>query len=256
MNERADGTVVLVATRPAAPAADDVGTLSALELERLRTFVRPADAAAFATGRALLRRALGERLACAPGAVLRDSSIDPALGPAVETPGGQTCSISHGGRIVVVAVAPGGAIGVDVEPLETSMTPDEAAEIARDLLGAPRDEVAGVRSGVGRSRRSSWVDAHRGAVLKAVGTGFTRIPGPCTWSSAASAPASDPRRGVPPEAASRWQLRLLDVAPEHVVALAGDATLRNVVVSAGVADCMWVGWWSELDVRSGWRCES
>jgi len=105
-----------VALVRAAPRPVDAAALSALspeERDRASWFHRPEDAARFATGRTIARRLLGARLGVAPAAV---DLVVPQRGWKPRVPGMTLdLSIAHAGGLVVVAVADGAEVGVDVE---------------------------------------------------------------------------------------------------------------------------------------------
>jgi 4'-phosphopantetheinyl transferase len=86
-------------------------TLTADERARMASFYRDADARRFLVGRATLRRVLADHLAVAP------LEVPLAFGPngKPEIAGELRVNVSHSGDVVLVALAHGVEIGVDVE---------------------------------------------------------------------------------------------------------------------------------------------
>lgn len=105
---------VRVARSPPHPVdAAGLAVLSAGERERARSFRRPEDAARFVTGRVVVRRLLAERLGTGPAAV---DLVVPRPGWKPRVPGTTLdVSIAHAADVVLVAIADGAEIGVDVE---------------------------------------------------------------------------------------------------------------------------------------------
>lgn len=99
------------AARPDGPV--DADALSPAERERATRFGRPQDAVRFVTARTLARRMLGARLGVAASQV---DLVVPHPGWKPRVPGSTLdVSIAHAADLVLVAVADGAEIGVDVE---------------------------------------------------------------------------------------------------------------------------------------------
>lgn len=96
-------------------SVQSAGWLSVAEEERLARFTRPEAAHLFLSGRILLRRALSERLGCAPQEVRLAENAwgKPALDPAHRSDWQFNLSHSHGW--LALALSRAGAIGVDIE---------------------------------------------------------------------------------------------------------------------------------------------
>jgi 4'-phosphopantetheinyl transferase len=200
-----DALTVVAAPAPASPLEADAAVLSDPERARLAGLARPGDAGAYAAAHALLRRVVGRRLAIPPDAVTL--VVDPGLAPRV--PGtALRCSLSHTDGLVLVAVADGRAVGVDVEAVDPALSDTEMAWIERELLGtaATRSTIVTGEGDPNLAARHRFLRrwTRNEAALKALGTGFggsVDVP---------PAPA-----GVPP-----WRVLDLDVGELHVAALA------------------------------------
>lgn len=90
------------------------------ELERLSRYKSPADQARFLLGAAMLRSAVGKELRTLP----REVSVDRACPTCGRWHGrprvphsALELSVSHGGVVVALALARGGPVGIDVEPV-------------------------------------------------------------------------------------------------------------------------------------------
>jgi 4'-phosphopantetheinyl transferase len=110
---------------------DDVvrGTLLLDDGERLRAAaMRADDARSFVAGRTLVRRLLGSELRCEPDQV---AFVETAAGkPRLADDLDLDFNISHAGELVIVALARGRSIGVDIEPISSERRIDDIAELA------------------------------------------------------------------------------------------------------------------------------
>lgn len=149
-----------------------LGMLDATERARVASLERPADQGRSMVAAALLRVAVGERLGVPPHEVVIDRTCaecgEPHGRPRVLGPGDALpeVSVSHSGLLVVVALADGAAVGVDVQRVADVEARVEAREAAEPAAGghAPSE----VRSESDDDRACSWVRDE--AVLK-VGAG-------------------------------------------------------------------------------------
>jgi 4'-phosphopantetheinyl transferase len=153
------------------PPKDAVGVLSAEELERSRSFVRCSDQRHFIESHAFLRRVL----ACY-------ATVDPAEIQFEHGPWGKPrisglhgsppieFSLSHSRGVVLVGLAVGGAIGIDVELVRPF---DDCDSLARRFF-AP-DEYRAICSLPEPARLSGFFRywTRKEAVLKALGTGMS-----------------------------------------------------------------------------------
>ncbi len=147
--------------------------LSAQERERWSAYVQADDRLRFLTGAALLRRAAGGCLSVSPGRLRVDRTCrecgaqhgKPSLPDHPEF----DVSVSHAGEHVVVAVARGPRIGVDVERIRDV----EVDELARSAFSiAEAAELAALPAGerVG-AFFSLWT--RKESIVKALGVGIT-----------------------------------------------------------------------------------
>lgn len=187
-------------------------TLEPEELERRDRFRQNADAVRFVVGRATLRRAVGCALGIAPRDVVFERGPH---GKPYVAGGAPHVSVAHSGDVVLVALATGAAIGVDVERVAEAPTREpldglfSAAEAAA-LRALPEDlRVAAFFH--------TWTS--REAIVKAIGTGF-ELP------RDAFDVAVDPRArpallcARPPMLAGTFTLARVPVPPDHVAMLA------------------------------------
>lgn len=207
---------VFVRPRPPVPQPRDMALLVPAERRRMLQLARPRDRAGFAAGRALLRSVAGARLGCHP----LDVPLNAAPGHQPHIAGSAlACSVAHGGDALVVAVAEGSAVGVDVERLDAGLPADEAAWVAEHVLGVGKQAAAALARPAASPHEFLARWSLTEAVLKALGVGF-------------AADASEVRLDlhpeprllaaprVPPGEASRWRLDLLQPMAGHLVAVA------------------------------------
>jgi len=217
-------------TDPQAAAA----LLDAGERARCATYARAADRARFAGGRALARRAVAAELGCDPHEVRLDARCA-VCGEAHGRPrvlgagdGMLDLSIAHAGERVVVAVARGAGVGVDVEPIGpfedlTGAAAGVLAPAERAVLAAlPASERAAAFFGYWTRKES---------LLKATGQGLTVEP-----ATLHVAPPDEPAALIAaprPLDPARVHLRDLDAGPGYAACLAllgdGDRPAVEVV---------------------------
>jgi len=203
--------------------------LDEVERRRCERLVRADDRARFVAGRLLARRAVAGELGCAPGdvrIVQRCAVCGGAHGkPRVAGHAGLGLSIAHAGEHVVVAVARGRDVGIDVErvgPYE-----DLAGRDAGVLHDAERAVLAALAPAErARAFCSYWT--RKEALLKASGEGLTVELATLHLTAPADAPAivAGPP-SLPPE---RVWMRDLDAGDGYGACVAllgpGDADVR------------------------------
>jgi 4'-phosphopantetheinyl transferase len=167
-------TQVLVALAPDRPEAlgRALDVLTDEERERIGRFRRPADAASFAAGRALMRLALAERVGAAPGDLVFDTWCELHASPhgkprLVEPATGLDFSLSRAGARLMLAIA-SVPVGVDVEPRDR----DVEAGVAR--IAFADEERAELEDAGPDAFLACWT--RKEAVLKALGHGLAVDP--------------------------------------------------------------------------------
>ena len=165
-------TIVHVDLRPhGRREADALKSLDEDELDRWHRYRHPRPRRQFALCRAVLRNLLCERLRCAnedlrfislehgkPGAVVGDEQVRASF------------NVSHGGNHGLVAVAPCGRLGVDVE--ERTLRHDPDGHIRKVFAPREQEALAAAR-GVCKARMFLRLWTLKEAVIKALGTGFS-----------------------------------------------------------------------------------
>lgn len=218
------------APRPALdPTVLDLTVLDAAERERASRFLREDDRVLYTVAHAALRAVLAARTGV-PAAELRfECEPCPCCGalhgrPRLASglvPDRPEFSLSHGGDLVLIGLAPAGApIGVDVERLPSAMT---VGETMNSLHPAERAELAASPGGPSpASFARIWT--RKEAYLKAIGTGLGRDP--ALDYVGESTPASLPQG---------WTITTLSAGPTHTAAFAVAAPSATATVHGTVA---------------------
>ncbi len=193
----------------------------------------------YLTGRALLRIALGQHLGMAPARVPLRSTCDGCggthgrprlIGPVVGGGPVPEISVSHSGNRVLVALALGAAVGVDVQEVDDRL--NVAALIASTM--APAEAAALNRIGVAeRPKAFARMWTRKEAVLKALGVGLA-LPLPLLRVTAPDQPPEVlhwPNIDVPPQ----LTLRELDAGAGYQATLAVLADAVDVDTHDGTA---------------------
>ena len=133
-------------------------------------------------------------------------------------------NLSHTDELVVLAIAEGCEIGIDVESLDRRL---DTAQIAPTVFEA--SELSAFQSAPEHQRRDVFFAfwTLKEAYIKARGMGVS-LP---LDGFAFDLSQSHPRIGFNdrcPDDASRWQFRRFDAAPEHVIAVAVEAPESTV----------------------------
>ena len=184
------------------------------ELSRLATFVRPNDARNYLAAHTSLRDILAKMLTCNPMEIRFQR--DPLGRPRVDT-GEFDFSMSHAGKLCLVAISQVHRIGIDLENVRQPIEPD-----LLDLIAGPTERARLEREPtVHEAILSLWVAKE--AVLKADGAGLSRDPRSIAvhWDARrASGIALDGSRPI------LWGLTRLDLGSEWVSVLATTARVR------------------------------
>jgi len=169
--------------RPARARDRHLLLLDDAERERRARLRHAADRDRFTVGCALLRSLLGRLTGVAPALVEVDRTCPdcdrPHGKPTPRDAANLDCSVSHGGDLVVVAVARGVRIGVDVEEIRPDGDVDLVA--SRALAPAELASLAGM-SAADRRRGFYTYWTRKEAVLKAMGAGLRVAPDQVTVS--------------------------------------------------------------------------
>lgn len=160
--------------------AELAALLAPAERERAGALRFPRLRDRFVVGRGLLRETLARYTGAAPGAVelVAGAHGKPAL--AGEPAGGLRFSLSHSGDLMLIAVARGHDVGVDVERVGPVLG---AGQIAASLFGAEERDALWRCPPEGRERLFAEIWTRREAVAKGEGGGLGSVPAaPREWS--------------------------------------------------------------------------
>jgi 4'-phosphopantetheinyl transferase len=193
--------------------------LSAAERARADRFHFEVDRTRHTIGRALTRLLLGRCLGVAARSLTFEySRLDKPMLPGSSP---LRFNVSHSGDIVLVALARGRELGVDVERIRPDFATMEVAD--RYFSVGECRELASL-AGEGRSNAFFACWSRKEAYIKARGDGLTL---PLDQFDVAFLPGATPRliatRHDPPDVA-RWSLRDLDVGPGYRGALVAEGS--------------------------------
>ena len=210
----------------AARLAAHTAVLSADERYRAEGMASPHLAARFASARGALREILGSYLGIPPARLLfvQNAFGKPALavtGPAPDL----RFNLSHSGDVMLVAIARGRDVGIDVEECLDARVSDEIAALcfSPGELEALRSLPASDRT---RAFYATWT--RKEAYVKARGVGLSLPLDSFTVSVGAHEPprllAADRAEDV-----ARWSLISLPAGPHHEAALVVEGARCEVV---------------------------
>src|SRR5882757_670692 len=195
--------------------------LSSDERERASRFHLDADQRRGVIGRGYLRLLLG-RILDLPANKLQfeyDEFGKPSLIPDQGLP--LQFNVSHSGDLILIAIAIGRAVGVDVERIRTDLDPDS---IAARFFSAGERKILASLAGPARYQAFFTCWTRKEAYLKARGVGLSL---PLDQFDVSFLPNEVPRllatRPDPAEA-GRWRLEALDVAAGYEAALVAPAS--------------------------------
>lgn len=192
--------------------------LSPDEREKADRFHFDVDRRRHVVGRGLLRLLLGRCLGAAPDRLQFDYSAHgkPSLAVASAKMPLQF-NVSHSGELVLIALARGRVVGVDVERIRTDMEVKGIAE--RFFSPGERTALAALDASVQHDAFfACWT--RKEAYIKARGEGLSLPLDQFDVSLAPGQPARLLETRPDPAEARRWVLRELDVGAEHKAALA------------------------------------
>ncbi|MFJ8824008.1 4'-phosphopantetheinyl transferase family protein [Streptomyces sp. NPDC102467] len=161
--------------RDGAGGSGGAGVLDADERRRAAAFAFDRHRTRYITAHVALRGILGDRLGCTPDAVRFVRQPCPGCGelhgrPAVADAPELHFSLSHGGDLALVALAPA-AVGVDVEELTD---PAAAEDLTTVLHPREQAELAALDDLLDRRIAVTRVWVRKEAYLKGIGTGLSR----------------------------------------------------------------------------------
>jgi 4'-phosphopantetheinyl transferase len=199
------------------PAARRI--LSADECEKAARFHFDADRIRFVLGRGMLRHVLAQWLQKRPEDLRFDYGAfgKPDLPP--DDPGGKALqfNLSHSGDVILLAVAVGRAIGVDVEHMRTDLSHADIAE--HFFSAAERSALAALPPGAQAGAfYACWT--RKEAYLKATGVGLSLPLDQFDVSLRPGEPAKLLATRPDPAEARRWTLFELDAGPDYKAAAA------------------------------------
>lgn len=148
--------------------------LSSGERERANRFLHAGPRRRFTLSRAALRAVLCQELRCeSKRLTFRTSSYGKPFAAVDEMPNPISFNVSHAGSHGLIAVAPRGRLGVDIEEPAPR---DDLSDLAGAVLG-PREklEFAPLRGGR-RTRFFFRIWTLKEALIKALGVGFSQDP--------------------------------------------------------------------------------
>lgn len=210
---------------PASDLAQLRRILSPDECARADRFHFEADRRRAVTGRAYLRLLLGQILDM-PANELQfeyDEFGKPNLLPGQRR--ALQFNVSHSGELVLIAVATGRAVGVDVEQIRTDLDPNS---IAAQFFSASECEILASLPRPARYRAFFACWTRKEAYLKAKGVGLSL---PLNQFDVSFLPDEEPRllatRPDPAEA-QNWRLWALDLASDYAGALAISGSGRKL----------------------------
>ena len=192
--------------------------LSTDERERLERFRSGRDRRRYLVGRGLLRTVIGRYLSLSPGVLRFDTTAagKPRLAPGV-APRPLQFNLSHSGDLVLIALASGRALGVDVEQVRADI---ELAETAARFFSPTEQQALAALSGARQIDAffDCWV--RKEAYVKARGEGLSLPLEQFDVSLLPGEPAQLIGTRPDPAEASRWRLTALDAGEGYRAALA------------------------------------
>lgn len=214
---------------PVGPPGDLARLLSPDEAERAAGFRFDRGRDGFVTARAALRTLIGSYAGIAPEDVV--FGYGPNGKPEVE---GLSFNVSHAGDWALVALAPGGRVGVDVEAMRSDV---EVRALSRRFFTPSENEALARLSGDDLLRGFYGCWTMKEAFVKATGEGLSFGLGRVEVA-VPPAPAGLVSLDGDAGAAAQWTAVAIDVATGHAAAVVIDVPGTEVVVrewSASVA---------------------
>jgi 4'-phosphopantetheinyl transferase len=192
--------------------------LSAEERGRAGKYRFEEDRRRFIVARCMLRLVLSSCAGRDPRAIVFEPGPNGKPRLKDEPPAGLQFNVSHSGDIVVVAVARGRDVGVDVEIMRC---PVPGMDAVRHYLSAREQAVIDALAGPAQARAFYRLWSRKEALLKATGEGLGGLDRSLDLSS-----GSDFRRR-----GTAWYVADLDLQPAYVAALAVEGGAGAIKIS-------------------------
>lgn len=222
--------------RPGDVRPEHDALLDAADLGRRARLADPADRQRLTAAAVLVRLVLGAALGMPPAALRIDRtcrSCGSAHGkPRLRQGDAPHFSVAHSAHCVVVAVLPGGPVGVDVEAVGR-FGPGELEDLAACTLASHERAHLAALPVADRARAFTVYWARKEAVLKATGQGLAVPP-----DEVVVTPPSTPPRVLHGAGREPIWLRDLSAPAGFVAALAGLGTAPDDVVDRAAAPLM------------------
>src|SRR5712671_3150742 len=190
--------------------------LSADERDRMGRFRFAKDRRRYLIGRGLLRSLLGHYLDLAPQGLRFETAA--AGKPHLASGQGQLqFNLAHSGECVLIAIADGRAVGIDVEEVRDDL---DAGEVAAHLFSS--DEQRDLETLTGRAKIEAFFECwtRKEAYVKARGEGLSLPLDQFDVSLRPGEPARLIATRPDPAEAKRWHLSEMEVADGYKAALA------------------------------------
>jgi 4'-phosphopantetheinyl transferase len=193
--------------------------LSQEEQERFRRFRFEPDRQVFLAAHALVRWSLGQAAGVAPESLEFQTG---KRGKPFVRPGTPAShwhfNLSHTRGLVACGLSRAGALGVDVERIDTKRNVDG---VARRVLSQAEQSDWEARSGTDRAERFFRYWTLKEAYIKALGLGLDQPLGSVTFTIAEDGTATVSGR---PDA-SEWRLRTYETVPGYLISVAWPASV-------------------------------
>jgi 4'-phosphopantetheinyl transferase len=201
--------------------------LSTSERERSSRLWNPRDRRDYVAAHALVRMALSAHVPIPPERLT--ISADSHGKPFLVAPAGVSApsfSLAHSRNLVACVVAPAGAVGIDVEPVDNGA---DVAHMAERFFSAEETEALQSRPPGARSSLFCELWTLKEALLKAVGTGLSSGLDGISFRVVDHHVSLTAR--APQFAEARWSFVVMDLEGTHKLALAIDEPAARRPVS-------------------------
>ena len=205
---------------PAQHLQTSIGYLSATERDKAQRFHFSADAKRHIVGRALAKRLLGHLLGIHPASLrFHENAFGKPQIVDAQNVRGLRFNISHSGEFVLVALALGREVGVDVEQLDPRVELEQIA--ARMFCRGEQHDLMSLPPGE-RLRGFFCCWCRKEAIIKASGEGLSMALDQFDVSLRCAEPVVLVAPAAPAAEQNRWMVRDLDVGPGYAAAVAAE----------------------------------